>query len=99
MGRTIPTLRNAIEEEIKKWQGYKKALREREKQAFDRLIAKTKLHISALSYIANVDLFESMIFSILLEQECEIQELHRELEELRATLKKLEEGFDRRMAA
>lgn len=92
MGRTIPTLRDAIEEEIKKWQKYRRALREREKQALDRLMAKIKRHISASSYIANANLFESMIFSILLEQECEIQELHKELEELRVRLKKLEES-------
>jgi hypothetical protein len=89
MGRTVPTLRNVVEVEIKKWREFRRALREREKQAFDRLMDKIRSHASAAGYMVNSNPFESMIFSILLEQEIEIQELRREIEELRARLKKL----------
>ena len=79
MGRTVPTYRQVLETMVDEWQGFKKALRKEDKAAFDRLIEKARRHASAASYDARVDPVESLIMSILLEQEKEIEQLRKKI--------------------
>jgi hypothetical protein len=82
LGRTVPTYRNILENLVNEWQGFRKALREEDREAFDRLMEKARMHASAASYEARVDPVESIFMSILLEQEKEIGELRKKIEEL-----------------
>ena len=82
MGRTVPTYRQVLETMVDEWQGFKKALRKEDRAAFDRLMEKARLHASAASYDARVDPVESIIMSILLEQEKELGELRKKIEEI-----------------
>ena len=82
MGRTVPTYRNVLENVVNEWQGFRKALRKEDKEAFDRLMEKARMHASAASYGARVDPVESVFMSILLEQEKEIGELRKKIVEL-----------------
>jgi hypothetical protein len=83
LGRTVPTYRNVLENLIREWQEFKRALRKEDREVFDRLIEKARLHASAASYEARLDPMESMFMSILLEQEKEIQELKEKLKEIK----------------
>lgn len=77
MGRTIPTYRMHLESILGEWMDYRRALRESDREAFDRVLAKARQHASAATYCAHMDPTTLALLSILLEME-------RELERLRA---------------
>lgn len=77
MGRTIPTYRLHLESILNDWMDYRRALREKDREVFDRLLNKARQHASAASYSAHLDPTDLAFLSILLEME-------RELEALRA---------------
>ncbi|MGD2249219.1 MAG: hypothetical protein PVF58_12505 [Candidatus Methanofastidiosia archaeon] len=79
MGRTAPTYRILTETEIKKLKRFRKALRKKDREAFDELMKKVRSHTSASSYMAPVDVFESMSLAILLEHEKEIAALKEKI--------------------
>jgi DNA repair ATPase RecN len=82
VGRTVRSYRTVLEDIIDGWQGFRKALRKEDREAFDRLMDRARTHASAASYDARVDPVESLFMSILLEQEKEIEELRKKLEKL-----------------
>lgn len=73
MGRTIPTYRLHLESILNDWTDYRRALREKDWKAFDRLLNKARQHGSAASYCAHIDPTVLAILSILLETEKEIE--------------------------
>ena len=73
MGRTIPTYRLHLESILNDWMDYRRALREKDREAFDRLLFKARQHASAASYSAHLDPTDQAFLSILLEMEKEIQ--------------------------
>ncbi len=77
MGRTIPTYRLHLESILNDWMDYRRALREKDREVFDRVLNKARLHASAASYAAHIDPTDLAFLSILLEME-------RELDALRA---------------
>ncbi len=77
MGRTIPTYRLHLESILNDWMDYRRALREKDREAFDRLLNKSRQHASAASYCAHIDPSILAILSILLEMEREIETLKR----------------------
>ena len=78
MGRTIPTYRVHLESILNDWMDYRRALREKDREAFDRLLNKSRQHASAASYCAHIDPSVLALLSILLEMEREIEALKRE---------------------
>ena len=73
MGRTIPTYRLHLESILNDWMDYRRALREKDREAFDRLLSKARQHASAATYAAHLDPTDLAFLSILLETEKEIQ--------------------------
>jgi len=71
MGRTVPTYRLHLESTLNDWMDYRRALREKDREAFDRLLSKARQHASAASYCAHMDPTILAILSILLENEKE----------------------------
>ncbi|MGQ0796850.1 MAG: hypothetical protein ACT4OI_03155 [Methanobacteriota archaeon] len=79
MGRTVPTYRLHLESILNDWMDYRRALRESDREAFDRLLTKARQHTSAASYCAHMDPTILAILSILLEMQNEferIKDLH-----------------------
>lgn len=76
MGRTVPTYRLHLESILNDWTDYRRALREKDREAFDRLLSKARQHASAASYCAHMDPTILAILSILLETEKESIGMH-----------------------
>jgi hypothetical protein len=68
---------------IADWHLFRRALQDKDKDAFDKMMNRVRAHVSASSYTIRFDPVESMFISILLEHEKEIMDLKSELEELR----------------
>jgi hypothetical protein len=77
MGRTIPTYRQILENIVDNWHHFRLALRKNERKIFDQLIEKARKHAGAASYETRMDPMDSFFFSILLEQEKDIEKLKK----------------------
>jgi len=73
MGRTIPTYRLHLETILDRWTDYRRALREKDRELFDRMVEKSRMHSSAASFCAHLDPIETALLSILLEMQREIE--------------------------
>src|SRR2546426_7876655 len=78
VGRTIPTYRLYLESILNDWMDYRRALREKDREVFDRLLNQSRQHSSAASYCAHIDPSILALLSILLEMERDIEALKRE---------------------
>jgi len=80
MGKTVPSYRMAIEDEITRWNGFAKALRIEDKVAFDALMDAVRSYASAGSNATQPILFEPMVMSILLALQKKILALEKSLD-------------------
>lgn len=80
MGKTVESYRMAIEDEIRRWNGFSKALRTDDKEVFEVLMDACRSYASAGSNATQPILFEPMVISILLSQQKKIMRLERALE-------------------
>lgn len=71
------TLEQLVEAYRLEWQGFKDAMDEMDKEAFLNLIERAKRHTEAGKKIESPNLFESVVMSILVEHQRELQHLHR----------------------
>jgi hypothetical protein len=83
MGRTVESYRMALEDEVRRWNGFAKALRIDDKEAFDALMDACRSYASAGSNAAQPILFEPMVLSILLFQQKQLQRLEKELDAIK----------------
>ena len=74
----------AIEDEIRRWNSFAKALRKEDKEAFDSLMDACRSYASAGSNATKPVLFEPMVMSILVSQQLRIQKLEKKLDELQS---------------
>jgi hypothetical protein len=79
MGKTVESYRMALEEEIARWNGFEKALRIEDKEAFEALMDACRGFASAGSNATQPILFEPMVMSILLSQQKKLLRLEKEL--------------------
>jgi len=86
LGRTVTSYRQALEIEIAKWEGFKKALREADTEAFDRMMNTCRMYASAGSMATRPILLEAMCMSILLSQEREIAKIRERLDRIEKRL-------------
>ncbi len=80
MGRTVPTYRMHLESVLGSWNDYRRALRRKDRELFDRVMLKARQHASAASFCAHLDPFEMALLSVLLEMQREIEALRASLE-------------------
>ena len=73
----------AVEDEIRRWSGFAKALRKEDREAFDAIMDACRGYASAASNATKPILFEPMIMSIVLSQQLLIQKLRQEVETLK----------------
>jgi dihydroxyacetone kinase-like predicted kinase len=77
MGRTVPTYRLTLESIIQSWSDYRRALSKDDREVFDQMVNRARMHASASTYAAFTDPVEGALLSILLEQEKEIRRLRK----------------------
>lgn len=80
MGKTVESYRMALEDEIRRWNGFAKALRSVDKEAFEELMDATRSFASAGSNATQPVIFEPMIMSMLLFQQEKLQKLEKALD-------------------
>jgi len=77
VGKTVESYRMAIEDEIRRWNGFAKALRIEDKEAFEALMDACRNYASAGSNATQPILFEPMVLSILVSQQKQIMRLQK----------------------
>ena len=80
MGKTVPSYRMALEDEIHRWDGFAKTLRIEDKIAFDTLMDACRSYASAGSNATQPFLFEPMVMSILLSLQKKLFKVEKELD-------------------
>jgi len=79
MGKTVESYRMALEDEIRRWDGFAKTLRTEDREAFEELMDACRGFASAGSNATQPVLFEPMVMSILLFQQKKLAKLEKEL--------------------
>ena len=79
MGKTVESYRMALEDEIHGWNGFAKALRTEDREAFEALMDACRSFASAGSNTTQPVRFEPMAMSILLFQQKRLAKLEKEL--------------------
>lgn len=87
MGRTVPSYRQALEGEVRRWKGFRKALRGKDVEAFDEMMKVCRIHASAAGMATRPVLAEAMFMSILLGQQKELMEIRESLARLEKQLR------------
>lgn len=82
MGRTVATFTNLIDSEIASWSKFRRALPKEDQEAFDELFRAAKIHLAENFYAMRAVPFESIVMSMLLEQQKLIKRLQRRITEL-----------------
>ena len=72
VGRTVPTFRMLLEHVIADWGSFKRALRLHDRDAFDAMMFKARLHAAAASNAARLNPTEALLMAIILEHEKEL---------------------------
>jgi hypothetical protein len=80
LGRTVPSFRLALEDAIKRWDGYRRALRQSDREAFDRMMDACRLYVMASGNATRPDPLEAMLMSILLEHQLKLEMLAAKLD-------------------
>ena len=80
MGKTVESYRMALEDEIRRWNGFAKALRTEDREAFEVLMDACRSLASAGSNPTQPVLFEPMVISILLSLQKKIIHLEKALD-------------------
>jgi len=86
VGKTVPSYRMALESEIKRWDGFSKALRNDDREAFEQMMNACRNYASAASNATRPVLVEAMFMSILLAQQKVLMEIKREVESIKQRL-------------
>jgi hypothetical protein len=80
MGKTVESYRMALEDEIRRWNGFAKTLRTEDREAFEALMDACRMFASAGSNATQPILFEPMVMSILLHQQKKLHRLEKALD-------------------
>lgn len=83
MGRTVPSFRMALEQEIVLWQLFRKALRVNDRAVFDALMDKARSHGDAGMLVNRPVILDAIFMAILLEQQKEIIDLRKQIDLLK----------------
>jgi hypothetical protein len=82
LGKTLPPFSQLIENERRRWAPFKRALSKADREAFDRLLDCAKLQVQAGVMVSRTWAFETIVMSVLLEQEKRLEEMIKILEGL-----------------
>ncbi|UCH89527.1 MAG: hypothetical protein JSV49_02455 [Thermoplasmata archaeon] len=79
MGRTVPTIRMVLEDVIDDWAKFRRALRARDRVAFDTMMTKARQHASACGNAVRLNPTEALLMAVILEHERELSELRKKM--------------------
>ena len=79
MGKTVESYRMALESEISRWNGFVRALRKDDREAFEEMMDMCRGNAMAAGNACNPILFEPMVMSKLLAQQKRILALEKKL--------------------
>lgn len=85
MGRTVPSYRMALEEEISKLKKFREALRSDDRKIFDDMIDECRLLASASGAACRPSVAEAMLLAIALSHHRSVQKIEGCLKEIRET--------------
>jgi hypothetical protein len=88
MGRTVLPFSQVLEQEYGDWKKFRRGLRREDQAVLDRLFDLARLHVQAGGYASRPWPLETILISILIEQE-------KALAGLRAKLERLQEAIER----
>jgi hypothetical protein len=80
MGKTVESYRMALDDEIRRWNGFSNALRSEDREAFEELMDACRSFASAGSNATQPVIFEPMVMSIFLFQQKKLVRLQKELD-------------------
>ncbi len=83
MGRTVPTFTNLIDAELASWSKFRRGLRKDDQESFDEIFRAAKLHLAENFYAMRAIPFESIMMSIMVEQQKKIARMEEEIKTLR----------------
>ncbi|MFA5112058.1 MAG: hypothetical protein WC443_11670 [Desulfobaccales bacterium] len=86
MGRTVLPYSRIWEMERERWQKFRRALRKTDQAYFDRLFESARLHLQAGVYASTPWPLESILLSILLEQQKALSILEERVRDLEQAL-------------
>src|SRR3990170_8744079 len=86
MGRTLPSITNAVLHEQQSLNRFRRALRRTDQRALDDLFAASRHHLAAAAYASHLLPFEIMLLSMLVEEHKQVLHLQLELERLHLLL-------------
>lgn len=78
VGRTGPTLREEFDRIEREWRPFRRALRYRETESYDRLFERARQHADAASHHNPRDPWRAFVLSVLLAQERDLRALREE---------------------
>jgi len=87
MGRTVLPYSQVWEAEKQRWQKFRRALRKEDQAHFDRLFEAARLHLQAGVYASNPWPLESMLLSMLLEHQKDLNVLAEQMKRLEQLLR------------
>lgn len=90
LGRTNPTYRDWLGRTEQRWQPFRRALRSRTQDDFDRLFERAATHAGAAGYLNAAEPEHVMLLSMLLAQERALQELAARLHDVEVRLHDVE---------
>jgi len=82
LGRTIPSYRVALEEEVKAWKGFQDSLRASDREIFENMLDQCRLYASAGSMAVRPKIIEAMFMTVLFAH-------HKMLKELNSIVQKI----------
>lgn len=85
MGRTNPTTRDRLDRLEDEWQPFRRSLRYRHQDDFDRLFERGRRHADAAAQQNPRDAWRAFVMSVLLAQERDLQRLRERLDEQRSS--------------
>ena len=83
MGRTIPSFRIALEQEISTWTDYKKSMSNGARGTLDDLFNAARNYCSASSNAVRPVLFQGMFMAMVISHERRLENIAREIEKIR----------------
>jgi len=86
VGRTVPSYRRALEDEISSWKGFRKALRGRDVEAFDEVMKTARLYASAGGMATRPIVADALFMSVLVGLQRQIMELREKIDRLEKRL-------------
>ena len=78
MGHTVKSQRQVVDRILKELNDYGRSLRKENKPYYDSLLAKVKKHFGNIGYACSYNTWALVLFSIMLEQEKEIERLKKQ---------------------